>query len=63
MYVTVTLKDVVKRIIMLYYYDYFSFLTEKEKCWSTNTEQNDRSFITVHVFLIFSNVITSCRVC
>ncbi len=29
MYVTIALKDVIKRIIMLYYCNYFSFLTEK----------------------------------
>ncbi len=31
MYVIVTLKDVVKRIIILYYYNCFKFLI-KEKC-------------------------------
>ncbi len=62
MYVTVTSKGVIKRIIMLYYCDYFSFLTE-EKCWSTNTELNDKRSVAVHIFLIFSDVITSCRAC
>ncbi len=62
MYIIVTLKDVIKRIIMLYYCNYFSFLTE-EKCWSIKTELNDKRFVTVRVFLIFSNVIISCRAC
>ncbi len=31
MYVTVILKDVIKRIIMLYYYNYFNFLIAEEK--------------------------------
>ncbi len=61
MYVIVILKGVVKRIIMLYYCDYFSFLTVKEKCWSTNVKQNDKSSVAVHAFVIFSNVIASCR--
>ncbi len=62
MYVTIALKDVIKRIIMLYYCNYFSFLIE-EKYWSTNAKLNNKSSVTVHVFLIFSNVITSCRAC
>ncbi len=60
MYVTVVSKGVIKRIIMLYYCDYSSFLIKKEKCWSTNAKQNDKSFVAVHVFLIFSDVIASC---
>ena len=63
MYVTVTSRDVIKRIIMLYCCNCFSFLTEEEKCWSTDVKQNDKSFIIVHVFVIFSDVITSCRAC
>ena len=62
MYVTVTSKGVVERIIMLYCCDYFSILTE-EKCWNTSAERNDKSSVTVHVFVIFNDVITSCRVC
>ncbi len=30
MYVIIALKDVIKRIIMLYYCNYFSFLTEEK---------------------------------
>ena len=30
MYVIIASKSVVKRIIMLYYYDYFNILTEKK---------------------------------
>ncbi len=37
------------------------FLITKEKYWSTNTELNDKSSVAIHVFLIFNNVITSCR--
>ncbi len=62
MYVIIALKDVIKRIIMLYYCNYFSFLTE-EKYWSTKTKLNDKRFIAVHIFLIFSNVIISSRAC
>ena len=62
MYVTIALKDVIKRIIMLYYCNYFSFLIEEKYC-STNAKLNNKSSVTVHVFLIFSNVITSCRAC
>ncbi len=29
-YVIIILKDVIKRIIMLYYYNYFNFLTEEK---------------------------------
>ncbi len=61
MYVTVASKGVVKRIIMLYCYNCFSFLTEK-KCWSTKTELNNKRPVAVHVFLIFNDVIASCRV-
>ncbi len=32
MYVIINLKDVIKRIIMLYYCNCFNFLIEKEKC-------------------------------
>ena len=38
MYVTIALKDVIKWIKMLYYYNYFNFLIKKEKCWSINTK-------------------------
>ncbi len=62
MYVTVASKGVVKRITMLYCCDCFNFLTE-EKCWSTKTELNNRRLVAVHAFLIFSNVIASCRAC
>ena len=55
MYVTVALKDVIKRIMLFYYCNCFSFLIEK-KYWSINTELNDKSFITVYVFLIFNDV-------
>ncbi len=61
MYVTVTSKDVVECMTMLYCCNCFSFLTE-EKCWSTKTELNDRSSVAVYDFLIFSDVIVSCRV-
>ncbi len=61
MYVTVASKDVVERMTMLYCCDYSSFLTGG-KCWSTKAELNDRSSVAVHAFLIFSDVIASCRV-
>ncbi len=60
MYVTVVLKDVVEWITILYCCDCFNFL--KEKCWSTNAELNERKFVSVHVFLIFNDVIASCWV-
>ncbi len=59
MYITVALKDIIKRIIMLYYCNCFNFLTE-EKCWSIKTELNDKKSVTIHIFLIFKNVIASC---
>ncbi len=61
MYVTVALRGLIKRIIMLYYCNCSSSLIE-EKCWSIKAERNDKSFIAAHVFLIFSNVIISCRI-
>ncbi len=61
MYVTVVLTDVVEWMTMLYCCDWFSFL--EEKCWSTNSELNEKSLVAVHDFLIFSDVIASCRVC
>ncbi len=59
MYVIVASKGVIKRIIMLYYCDCFSFLTEK-KCWSIKIKLNNKRSVAIYVFLIFSNVITSC---
>jgi len=61
MYITIVLKNVVEHIIMLYCCDYFSFLTE-EKCSSIKTKLNNRSFITVYIFLIFNDVIILCQV-
>ncbi len=61
MYVTVVSTDVVEWMTMLYCCDWFSFL--EGKCWSTNAELNERSFVAVHDFLIFSDVIALCRAC
>ncbi len=58
---TVVSADLVEQMTMLYCCDCFSFL--KEKCWSTNAKLNERSFITVHDFQIFNDVIALCWVC